>query len=455
MGKENPILKQDFDQMGYLDQLSHYHGLFYGVFQLGKPYHTEEISTAAVGFNESTGKVEFLINPNFFYRLGEKEQLFVLCHEALHVVLSHIDRTRQFKLHGDLSNIAQDIVINELLVSEFGFDRKLLKFGFKPCFIDTVFDKETIKKENIQPGKSFEYYYDLLIKNQNNLGMDVQTMDMHGQKGQPQPKGQNGTPLQDIPQEVTESIAKSVMSDLSEDEQDSLLESLDDCIKEHDAMRGDMGGGSLFGITLEQKQQNPWEKIVKNKVASLLKKDIRDLESFRVRPRRLTILSEDMFLPEYLEEDKNDNDKFNLVFFLDASGSCIGYKNQFFNLARSIPEDKFNVKLYSFDTRTYELDIKDPHVKGGGGTSFGPLETAVQKAIKEDERFLGKYPDLVFVLTDGMGTKVSPEKPQNWYWLMTGNYHHCIPSGSNIVPLRKFKNKQVEVTVKGSSKMKP
>ena len=425
---------QKFNQLDYLEELTQYHRLFYGVFSLGNPVFTTEIETAAVAFNESSGKVDFLLNEKFFNNLGKQERLFVLCHEALHIIFSHINRALAQGLDAKLSNIAQDIVINELLVNEFGFIRENLKFPFNPCFVDTVFDNKTIKDENIIKNGSFEYYYAKLLLNKKNL-KDVNTVDEHFDESNNKKAEGSLSEYCAIPKEVAETIANQVASDLSKDELDDLIQRLESTSEN----RGDFSAGSVFSITIEKFKKNPWEKIVKNEIASLLKHKRKENESFLQKPRRLVNLAEDMFLPAYLEEDQKENDKFNIMFFLDSSGSCIGYKNQFFSLAKNIPEDKFNIHLYSFDTSVFKVDIKKLEVKGGGGTSFSILEKKVQSEIINNPKFNKRHPDLVFVLTDGYGNSVNPEKPEKWYWLMTTNFYTCIPEKSKIIKLNDFR----------------
>lgn len=438
-----------FNQQYYLDHLSHFHRMFYAVFELGTPVYTHEISTAAVGWNSRTGQIVFMINPDFFYKLGLQEQLFILCHEALHVILQHMARSHFYKLNEDLANIVQDIVINEMLVRDFGFDRKTLNFGMTLCFVDTVFTQEQISEWNIPDDASFEFYYDLLVKSQEESEqgggkgpgspIDIH-LDPDGAGGFTLTDG-NGDIITSIPEEIAESIAGKIGKDLTADDLEDLLENLNQ-------RYGQGAGGGLMSVTLEEKKRRPWERIIKNKIASLqLKRDHRK-ETFRMRPRRITNLAPDLYLPETVDEQHLENDKFHIVFFIDASGSCTRYVSQFFNLVRTVPEDKFHIHLYSFDDKTYELDIKNPVVAGGGGTAFQPLEDRVQQLIATDASFKKKHPDLVFVLSDGSASKGFPQKPDRWYFLLTENSTAAIPKGANVILLKDFTRNEPKVTVK-------
>lgn len=426
-----------FNQLSFLDKLQDYHRLFYGVFELGEPVFTEKVDTAAVAFNESTGKVDFLINKSFFESLSAKEQLFLVCHEALHVVFSHIERVKKFSLNPHYSNVAQDIVINELLCREFGFIKEDLDICKEACFVDSVFSKTDIAKYKIVYNGSFEYYYDLLLLIAPKR-LKVVTIDLHDISDL---EGEYST----VPEEVADSLVKVASESMSSDELKTLVKSLSDPLNDKIKSAGVTGLGSLYGIELTNVKQNrSWESIVKNKVSTLLKRDERNYETFLRKPRRLTCLQDNLFLPEFLDYEEDSNDKFNLYFFLDASGSCISYKNKFFNLVRSIPQDKFNITLFSFDTEVYKLDLKKPIVRGGGGTSFSPMEKTIQSELKTQKT---KYPDLVFVLTDGYGSHINPEKPKNWFWLMTEDYTTYIPKGSNYVSLNSFSSGDCSVKV--------
>ena len=57
----------------------------------------------------------------------------------------------------------------------------------------------------------------------------------------------------------------------------------------------------------------------------------------------MTSLSEGMFLPSNQEviEFEFENKKIDVLFFIDTSGSCISYKDRFFDSAMSLDKNKF------------------------------------------------------------------------------------------------------------------
>ena len=161
-----------FNVEKYLGQLSQYNALFNYVYKLGVPRFSTSIETACVGLipnknskNDDKFKITFLINPDFFYTLTDEMQLFVLCHEALHLFFDHLNEIKNNDLNPIIANIAMDIVINEMLTKHFNFQRNEDLNNY--CFIDTVFSQIEIKNKKIKQNKGFMYYYNLLVDKYN------------------------------------------------------------------------------------------------------------------------------------------------------------------------------------------------------------------------------------------------------------------------------------------------
>ena len=58
--------------------------------------------------------------------------------------------------------------------------------------------------------------------------------------------------------------------------------------------------------------------------------------------------------------------------------------------------------------------------------------------LKNKEKNKGKYPDAVFVITDGYGDPVKPEFCKKWYWFLSHNYRACIPKECNVYDLKNY-----------------
>jgi hypothetical protein len=128
------------------------------------------------------------------------------------------------------------------------------------------------------------------------------------------------------------------------------------------------------------------------------------------------------------------------VFFLDTSGSTWAYRDRFFGLVRTLPVGEFAIELCSFDTEVYELDIRKPQVRGGGGTCFDALERwlITRRRARAQRKRAEMYPDVVFVLTDGDGGAVKPLHPERWHWLLTTDNARSVPAESVAYRLAEF-----------------
>ena len=145
------ITTEDFNEISR--ELERHHGLFYQFWSLGRPVFVDDIPTAAVQFDCAGDCVLFMFNPEYWNKLCNYERCFVIAHECLHVSLNHGVRTMGI-VDGPV-NECLDVVVNELLVDKFGFDRSKLSDGEDYCWVDTVFPKE----KDMPKDKSFEYYY--------------------------------------------------------------------------------------------------------------------------------------------------------------------------------------------------------------------------------------------------------------------------------------------------------
>jgi len=73
---------------------------------------------------------------------------------------------------------------------------------------------------------------------------------------------------------------------------------------------------------------------------------------------------------------------------------------------------------------------------GFGGTYFHILENYIQTEIRRRKI---KYPDKVWVFTDGFGTDIQLEYPERWYWFLTKiNNRSCIPNKCTIDSLSNY-----------------
>ena len=133
-------------------------------------------------------------------------------------------------------------------------------------------------------------------------------------------------------------------------------------------------------------------------------------------------------------DEYKDKNKIDVFFFLDTSGSCIGLKNRFFSAAKSLDKNKFNIRLFCFDTKVVETTLESNKVYGGSGTYFSILPKYINEVTKNK-----KYPEAIFVISDGYGDNLNLEEKfkKRWYWFLTTSYTKCI-EGCNIYKLSDF-----------------
>jgi predicted metal-dependent peptidase len=131
---------------------------YYGEFNLCVNYaaRPNDPNLPTAGVNVTTKGMNHYYNPKFIDSLTQKQVNFLVLHETFHLLFSHPKRTRMGGFDHKLSNIAQDMIINQILVQDI-----------KPDFVDIPKDdwgKNTalmIPKE-YEGEWVFEFLYDWL-----------------------------------------------------------------------------------------------------------------------------------------------------------------------------------------------------------------------------------------------------------------------------------------------------
>lgn len=420
-------------------ELEKHHAIFDKMWSLGKPTFSDKIPTAGVYFDKIGECIDFKINPKFWETLTFNQKQFVISHECLHVILYHglrINNLPKNELH--TANLALDIIVNHSLISKFGFFRKEVDPDNKLCWVDTVF-----KENPPTSGKYYEYYFNLLkeeMKKNNKDGSgDGDGESSEGADGKP--KSGKMQPLDDhegLDSFNTKEFDEKMKEVVSKDDGETLKEFVkghtEDLNKKIKSQAGiDPGNTWILASINKIIPKRKWETIIKR--WSLKYSKDKDKEQWTHQSRRLVFMSSDFMIPSEREIDFIEKDRIKVWFFQDTSGSCSSFRDRFFAAAASLPEEKFDVKMHCFDTEVYETTLKSKQLKGFGGTTFTCIEEYIQTYIKKHNI---KYPKAVFVITDGDGNKVNPEKPKSWHWFLEGDSRHCIPKDSNIYKLKDF-----------------
>lgn len=417
--------KSRYDQFYEIyDYLEKYYSIFYSLVQMGRPSFVESIPTAAVGFDEFGRNIMFVFNPGFWDKLDEYNRAFVISHECLHVLLSHGIRSVNCT-DKKLANVAMDIVVNHMLVNNFNFDRSKIQNADNFCWIDTVFSPQEIKSLNIEENKSFEYYLNTLIyQNKFQSKFDLEFVDDHGQLG-------------NISPDLAKEISEKIMGNSSQEEFGTFKEKMGEDAKEaENSPAGTQKGGISKVIKLSYvKKKRKWESVIKRWTQRKITEMV-SVDSWVHQNRRMMTFDQTLSVPNMVDQENYEKNKIDVLFFQDTSGSCVHLAERFLRAARSIPTDRFNVRAFCFDTSTYETDLKTGKLYGFGGTAFDIIENRIQRMISQEE--LKKYPDAVFIITDGEGSPVEPEKPERWHWFLSYNCRYYIPQESKIYMLNEF-----------------
>jgi predicted metal-dependent peptidase len=400
-----------------------HHSLFYKIGEMGVPYLTESIPTACVVFDKTGNFINFLFNPILWKKSSLYEKTFIVCHEALHIILRHGYRFKDAK-NDSAANVAMDISINHSLVDRFGFVRENISEWEELCWIDTVF-KDDKNLQNIPKDESAEYYLNLL--NRKNKTSFKKLLDEH---------------------QFFDGDTKSVFDKLNKELSKEEKETIQKFIEKHGPVKeyGNTAGNSLdVAGNLQIQVKKKWETVVKKWTQKHLVESSQNSEQWARKHRRFSVIDSSMFLPSEMEiEDMHIQEgKLNVLFFLDTSGSCYHLKDRFFNSAESLPKHRFNVQLFCFDTKVTSTDVQSRKIYGGGGTSFVCIENYIQQMLNKKE--LSKYPDAVWIMTDGYGDKVFPQKPENWIWFIDGSEEQLkyviknyLPTNSTCFSLKDF-----------------
>lgn len=392
-------------------KLEEHHALFYMAWKMGVPCFDASIPTAAVRFDPQGELIQFVFNPEFWEKMDEYTRTFIICHECLHVILSHGLRTRDTK---DMPrcNIALDIIVNHMLVNNFGFDRSKVIDADKYCWVDTVF-----RDRDVPEGKYFEYYYPLVDPSL--LGKLFNLLDDHSGLAGPD----------------WDAIIDKLGEGLSEEEKNSMREIIEES-SESQLAGTEAGGLWQYAKVNKVPKKKKWETVIKKWAMKYNQSKYQEIEQWARLNRRFVTLGSDLILPSDMEvEEAFDHTKIQVWFFQDTSGSCSGFVDRFFSAAMSLPEDRFDIKMHCFDTRVYETTLESKKLYGFGGTYFHIIESYIQSYIKKNKL---QYPEAVFVITDGYGSSVLPEKPSKWHWFLSTSCASYIPKTCNIYQLRDY-----------------
>lgn len=405
------------EKLELIEKLDDHNLLFKTFWNVCDIYFTDKIKTAAVSF--ANDKISFLFNRKFYESLPEQAQLFVVCHEQLHLILKHFERLKFSEGDSNMKNKAADLCVNHLLTRNYGFDRTVIPEWEKYCWVDTVF------MEPISDNETAEYYYALLKKqHEQDESTDTEPMDDHEYDNSAE-----------RPSEAVSDVLDKALSEHVEEQTDGMSESeaekwMDEFSKDYSEAHEQslntegMGDGEQQH-DLGRRDDKSWKTVYRNIPKRMLA--TRTQQHWLNRDRRFQTMPTDLMLPGDVTVDKED--RVCCHVYLDTSGSCIFHAKYFLESALTLPSNKFVVRMFGFGTHVYDLP-------GPPYTLFGFGNESYQAVSDHADQY---NVDAVMVFTDGYSAPVIPKMPKKWHWFINpGGTTEYIDRRCRTYDLAKF-----------------
>jgi len=289
---------------------------------------------------------KFYYNNDFVNKLTPKQTEFGFAHEVLHNVFDHMGRREN--RDPDVSNIAADFAVNQILVDE--------KIGEVPSNIIKIF------QDNRYRGWSYEKIYDDIYEKADKIDLSKlgELLDEHlsgdgDEDGNDSENNGSGRPR------LTAEEKKAI--------RDEIKEAMIAAAQSAGAGKVPAGVKRLIQDFTEPKID--WRQLLRMNIQSVIKSNF----SFS-RPNRKSQHTGAM-LPGLMNEDTID-----IAVSFDMSGSITNeMAKEMISEVKGIMDEykDFKLKLWCFDTKVYNFaeftsenadDLLSYQLKGGGGTDF-------------------------------------------------------------------------------------
>jgi predicted metal-dependent peptidase len=354
----------------------------------------------------ATNGRNFYYNKKFVEKLSVKKLEFLFGHEICHCVFDHFGRVGS--RDRQLSNIAQDFAVNQILVDE--------RIGEKITEVKICYDSK-------YRGLAWEEIYDDLYEKAEKIPMDQllkqlgDLLDEHinedgsGPGGDKEGEGKGGKPgiskedAQKIRDEIKEAMVQSAAA----------------------AGAGKTPAGIMRMIKDMTEPKISWRDLVRQEIQSIIRNDY----SF-TRPNRKSMHS-GAILPGMKEATTID-----IGISIDMSGS-IGQEDAtvFLSEVKGIVDqyEDFKINLWCFDTEIYNHkefsqdnseELFDYEPQGGGGTDFEVNWTFMEENGIRPKKFI--------MFTDGYPCGGwGDEDYCDTIFIVKGNEHAEAPFGQTVI----------------------
>jgi predicted metal-dependent peptidase len=315
-------------------------------------------------------------NTQFFNAMDNKEIEFVIAHEILHCVFDHLERRtwQDRNLDPMISNIAQDYIVNNILVRD--------NIGTKPKLVDCFQD---FKYEDW----TSEEVYDDLFEKYDNQELEAlgELLDEHldwtegdGEKN----KGGGGD-------DDGESGEAKGRPSYSKEE----LKKIRDEIKENMITAAQSAGAGNIPKGVDRlikdltEPKINWRELLRQQIQSTIKSDYTFMRPSRKGWHTGAVLP-----------GMNFEDTIDIAIGIDMSGSIGDHQaRDFLSEVKGIMDEykDFAIKLWCFDTAVYNeqdfsadngTDLLDYEILGGGGTDFDANWTYMRENDIQPKKFI-------------------------------------------------------------------
>lgn len=352
---------------------------YYGNFNLFINFHERnDLPTCAV--NVTSGGMNFYYNTEFLDKLNQKEVNFVIIHENFHLLWDHPKRTTAGGYDPELANIAQDMIINHIIIQDFDYDwieiPKDETGKNMPVFLPLEYEGSLI----------FEELYEWLrerkekMKDSNDSGSEEDSQsDGYGQNSH-DPKSQNGKLDSWSVDHILKNLDKNYLDvhlndEISQEYRDSMTkEYMERTLQATKQSRGSFDDSKITQtLNKLRKRRKDYLKYIKRTVSNLFLggKKVKTLQ----RPNRRQI--------DGLKGKRKVKTKINCI--LDTSGSMGG---TFERVLSYIYQNDIEINLIESDTNVkWVQNIKSKKqlasipIKGLGGTFLQPAVDYVVKNL--------------------------------------------------------------------------
>jgi predicted metal-dependent peptidase len=354
----------------------------------------------------ATNGRDFMYNKDFVNKLSVKKLEFLFAHEICHCVFDHFGRVGS--RDRQLSNIAQDYAVNQILVDErIGDKITEVKICYDPKYRgmawEEIYDELYDKAEKITMPELLKQLGDLL---------DEHIKEQEG-AGSPGDKTKDGKDKPSLTKEEAQAIKDEIKQ--------AMIQSA------AAAGAGKTPAGIMRMIKDMTEPKMDWRQLVRQEIQSIVRNDY----AF-TRPNRKSMHS-GAILPGLKEATTID-----VAIAIDMSGS-IGEEDAtvFLSEIKGIMDqyEDFKINLWCFDTEIYNhqeithdnsFDLEEYVPEGGGGTDFDVNFTFMEENGIQPKKFI--------MFTDGYPCgSWGPEDYCDTIFIVKGNTSAEAPFGQTVI----------------------